>query len=90
MSATGDKMPLDEIIVTKRFHGTVAKLRELYSFDRLIISGAVQPATLESLIGECDSLGINCHALAHDGAIEINPILQKKTIINDIQPQTHQ
>lgn len=77
MITTRDKMPLDEIIVTKRFHGTVAKLRELYTFDRLIISGAVQPATLESLMGECDSLGINCHALAHDGAIEINPIRQK-------------
>lgn len=80
MTATGGKMQLDEIIVTKRFHGTVAKLRELYDFNQLIISGAIQPATLESLLHECDSLGINYHALAHDGAIEMSPTRPKKNL----------
>lgn len=78
MTASGDKMQLDEIIVTKRYHGTVAKLRELYNFNQLIISGAIQPATLESLLQECDSLGINYHALAHGGAIEISQTRLKK------------
>ena len=80
MTATGGKMQLDEIIVTKRFHGTVAKLRELYDFNQLIISGAIQPATLESLLHECDSLGINYHALAHDGAIEMSSTRPKKNL----------
>lgn len=77
MTAIGGKMQLDEIIVTKRFQGTVAKLQEMYNFNLLIISGAVQPATLESLLHECDSLGISYHALAHDGAIEMTPSRQK-------------
>ena len=80
MTAKGSKMQLDEIIVTKRFHSTVAKLRELYDFNQLIISGAIQPATLESLLHECDSLGINYHALAHDGAIEMSSTRPKKNL----------
>ena len=80
MTAKGSKMQLDEIIVTKRFHGTVAKLRELYDFNQLIISGAIQPVTLESLLHECDSLGINYHALARDGAIEMSSTRPKKNL----------
>lgn len=80
MTAKGSKMQLDEIIVTKRFHSSVAKLRELYDFNQLIISGAIQPATLESLLHECDSLGINYHALAHDGAIEMSSTRPKKNL----------
>ncbi len=75
MTATS-KLDFDEIIVTKHFHGTISKLLELNRFDRIIISGAVQPATLESLLHECDSLGISAHVLARDGAIEMTPMVR--------------
>ena len=51
------RIAVNDIIVTKRYHGTVQKLQELYQFDRLIISGAHhENARLQH---ECDSLGIH-------------------------------
>ncbi len=62
------RIELDEIIVTKRFHGTVDKLLELYQFDTLIISGAMHPTTLQPLLHACDSIGIHYHNLSEQGA----------------------
>ena len=61
-------MELDLVIATKRFHGMVSKLRELYQFDTLIITGAMYPTTLAPLLQECDSLGIPYHNLLNQGA----------------------
>ena len=58
---------VDDIIVTKRYHGTAAKLQELYRFDRFILSGAMHDASL--ILHECDSLNINHINLATHGAI---------------------
>ena len=65
---TTARMTVDDIIVTKRFHGNASKLRELYSFDRLIISGAMHDTHLPPLLHECDSLDLNVHQLSHAGA----------------------
>jgi len=35
-----DHFHADRIIVTRRFHGSATKLRELYDFDELVLSGA--------------------------------------------------
>ena len=61
------RLELDDLIVTKRFHGNVAKLQELYRFDRLIISGAAHD--IGPLLHECDSLHITVHDLSAQGAI---------------------
>ena len=61
-------LDVDEIIVTKRYHGGADKLRKLYKFDRLIISGAMHATTLAPLQHECDSLSIAIHPLSHMGA----------------------
>ncbi|MBR5168962.1 MAG: ComEC/Rec2 family competence protein [Muribaculaceae bacterium] len=61
------RLPLDEIIVTKRFHGTATQLQQLFDFDRLIISGANH--NLIPLQHECDSAGIKVHALSEEGAL---------------------
>ena len=65
------QLQLDQIIVTKRFHGTAAKLRELYRFDTLIISGAMHSTSLQPLLHACDSLGIPYHDLSRQGAFII-------------------
>jgi hypothetical protein len=65
---TAQRLELDAIIVTKRCHGTATKLRELYRFDTLIISGAMHCSTLDLLLRECDSLNIPCHNLSKQGA----------------------
>ena len=70
-STTDHQLVLDDIIVTKRFHGTAGKLKELYRFDRLIISGAHQADAVETLQRECDTLNITTHSLSQDGAITI-------------------
>lgn len=62
------RLDVDEIIVTKRYHGGAAKLQNLYKFDRLIISGAMHVTTLTPLLLECDSLSIATHPLSHLGA----------------------
>lgn len=63
------RLRIDDIIVTKRFHGTAAKLQELYDFKRMIISGAMHESVLKPLLHECDSLHIAVHALSLDGAV---------------------
>ena len=66
------KQELDDIIVTKRFHGNATKLKELYQIKCLIISGAMHETTLEPLHTECDSLGIITHDLSRQGAVCLN------------------
>ena len=66
------KQELDDIIVTKRFHGSATKLRELYQFQRLILSGAMYETSLTPLLIECDSLGINTLDLSCQGAVCLN------------------
>ena len=61
-------LTVDDIIVTKRFHGSVSKLQELYHFDRLILSGAMHSTTLTPLLHECDSLSVRVHDLGRQGA----------------------
>ncbi len=62
------KPALDDIIVTKRYHGTAAKLQELFQFKQLIVSGAIHQRVI---VHECDSTGIPFHDLSSTGAIEI-------------------
>ena len=65
--APTSRLELDDLIVTKRFHGNAAKLQELYRFDRLVISGASHDT--RPLQHECDSLHITVHDLSAQGAI---------------------
>lgn len=64
-------LAVDDIILTKRYHATAGKLKELYRFDRLIVSGAQQPDAIKAMQHECDTLGIAIHSLSQDGAITI-------------------
>lgn len=66
------RMHLDNVIVTKRFNGTVNKLREIFDFDHVIVSGVLPPTELSSIMHECDSLGITAHALSQKGAHEFH------------------
>lgn len=63
-----NRLAVDEIIVTKRYHGCATKLQEIYQFNRLIFSGAMYPTSLTSLLEECDSLAIPVHCLSSQGA----------------------
>ena len=67
-ATASSRLDVDEIIVTKRYHGSAAKLNELYKFDRLIISGAMHATTLAPLLRECDSLSLATHPLSLSGA----------------------
>lgn len=71
-ATTQHQLDVDDIIATKRFHGSAAKLRELYHFDRLIISGAMYDK--RQLLNECDSLGITTCDLGAQGALSIPPL----------------
>ena len=68
-ATTTHRVRFDDIIITKRYHGTAAKLNELYSFERLILSGAFQEK--ERLLNEGDSLGFIIHDLSTQGAVSV-------------------
>ncbi|MBQ6168159.1 MAG: ComEC/Rec2 family competence protein [Muribaculaceae bacterium] len=70
-SKRGIRTAVDDIIVTKRYHKTIAKLQEQYDFGRVIISGAQQDDATAALMQECDSLGIPVHCLATQGAVVV-------------------
>ena len=70
-ASTTHKIAVDAIIVTKRFHGKVAKLQELYDCDSLIISGAMYATSVSPLLQECDSLSMATHPLALQGAYQL-------------------
>lgn len=66
-ASANHRLELDDLIVTKHYHGSAAKLQEFYHFDRLILSGAIYENGL--LLHDCDSLGISVHDLATMGAL---------------------
>lgn len=68
-ASTDHRLDLDDIIITKRFHGTAAKLGELYRFERLVLSGAMHEPG--ALLHQCDSLHITVHDLSTQGAITV-------------------
>lgn len=68
-ATTSHQLQLDDIIVTKYYHSTATKLKELYHFQRLIISGALHEKA--PLLHECDSLDIVVHDLSSMGALVV-------------------
>ncbi len=61
-------LDLDAVIVTKRFHGSISRLQELYRFKRIIISGSMYKDDIGQLLHESDSLSIAVHQLGSQGA----------------------
>lgn len=61
-------LDLDAVIVTKRFHGSISRLQELYRFKRIIISGAMYKDDIGQLLHESDSLSIAVYQLGCQGA----------------------
>ncbi len=61
-------LDLDAVIVTKRFHGSISRLQELYRFKRIIISGAMYKDDIGQLLHEIDSLSIAVYQLGSQGA----------------------
>ena len=62
-------LDFDDIIVTRRFHGSAASLKQYYGFNRIVISGGLyENMALES---ECDSLHLDSYNIARRGALEI-------------------
>ena len=55
-TTTSRQQPFDEIVITKRFQGSISRLQELYQFKQVVVSGAhYNSARLQR---ECDSLGV--------------------------------
>lgn len=61
-------LDLDAVIVTKRFHGSISRLQELYRFKRIVISGAMYKDDIGQLLHESDSLSITVYQLGCQGA----------------------
>ena len=61
-------LDLDAVIVTKRFHGSISRLQELYRFKRIILSGAMYKDDISQLLHESDSLSIAVYQLGCQGA----------------------
>ena len=68
LTQVSGRIILDALVITKRYHGKITKLKEMCDCGNLIISGAMPTSSLQPLLAEADSLGIACHALGRDGA----------------------
>lgn len=68
-ATSNHRLKLNDIIITKRYHGTVSTLKDLYRCDRLILSGALHDK--DRLKVEGDSLGYVMHDLSTQGALTI-------------------
>ena len=65
--AVDQSLKINDIVITRRYHGSVSRLKDRYRFDRLILSGAL--VETRQLLRECDSLGIQACDLG-GGAIQ--------------------
>ena len=73
-ATTSHRLELNDIIITKHFHGTVHKLMELYRCDRFIVSGAMHDK--ERLTASCDSVPV-IHDLSTRGAVTIPTVTSR-------------
>ena len=70
-ASTNHRLAVDDLIVTKRFRGSLAWLQELYRFDRIVLTGALQDKDRAGLLKSCDSLNVPVHDLHSAGALVV-------------------
>jgi len=59
---------VDDILLTKRYRGSIHQIAEHYQFKQLIISGSLEADEARLLVAQCDSMGVKVHDLSRQGA----------------------
>lgn len=68
---TENRVATDWLIVTKRYHGTIEKLRELYDYKRLMLSGGLYIDDEQRILNECKASGYPVYNLKRRGAVTV-------------------
>lgn len=70
----GDKseMVFDVLLVTKQYHSTIARARELYNFKLVVLSGDIYEDDVHALERECRELNVPFYSIKLDGAYMIS------------------
>lgn len=65
----GEVPSLDMVIVTKRFHGTITRLNQLFPGRKIVLAGDIYEGERPRFINECDSLHLRYYDMDLYGAI---------------------
>lgn len=63
------RIPVDYVIVTKRFYGSISDITRSYSTSTVILSGDIYYDRIPALIAQCKALKLHYHLLSGEGAI---------------------
>lgn len=64
-------IPVDYLVVTKRYYGNITDLLRTFSPKIIVLSGNIYPDRRAEYSEQCSSLGIPCHDMRTSGAIFI-------------------
>ncbi|MBQ0069417.1 MAG: ComEC/Rec2 family competence protein [Bacteroidales bacterium] len=68
MQVPKERIKADIVVITKRFHGKMEKLSQIYDAKLYVISGEVYEDRVYSLERQCQSLGLPYHTIRTQGA----------------------
>ncbi len=63
------EVKFDLLVVTKQYHSTIARARELYDVKNVILSGDIYDDNLPALEKECQELDLPYHSIKSSGAV---------------------
>ncbi len=67
-------MKFDILLVTKQYHSTITKARELFNAKTIILSGDIYDDNIPTLENECQALGVTHHSIKSSGAFVIDSL----------------
>lgn len=67
-------MKFDILLVTKQYHSTITKARELFNAKTIILSGDIYDDNIPTLENECQALGVTYHSIKSSGAFVIDSL----------------
>lgn len=65
------EVKFDILLVTKQYHSTITKARELYDVKTIILSGDIYDDNIPALEKECQELGVTYYSIKSSGAYVI-------------------
>lgn len=68
MKMPKERIKADIVVITKRFHGKMEKLAQIYDTKVYVISGEIYEDRVTSLERQCQSLGLPYHTIRTQGA----------------------
>ncbi len=62
------KINTDLLIVTRKYHGNIARRISIYNPQTIILSGDIYKGDLQALVDDCNSMGLHYYNISNNGA----------------------